>query len=131
MPPLSEKTFVYPSRCSFIARCSLRLPSSALAVHTRCSSRFGRNVTNGGQSGCPVRLVVFPDPILVHPSCPNLARKHQPCLIGLLMLEYHPAGSCQFSCNSPDGDDAIGFGFFAFIKPSRQRFISYGKMCGL
>ncbi len=48
---------------------------------------------------------------------PNSTWKHQLGLIGSLMLEYHPAGSCQFAGDCPDGNDAICFGFLALIKP--------------
>ena len=44
------------------------------------------------------------------------------------MLEHHPACSCQFPGNGPDGDNAIRFGLLSFIEPLRQGFKAYIKM---
>jgi hypothetical protein len=45
------------------------------------------------------------------------------------MLEHHPAGSCQFPGDSSDGDNAIRFSLFLFIKTLRQWLKAYCKMC--
>ena len=73
-------------------------------------------------------LLVVPDPVLVHLSRPNLSWKHPLGIIGDLMLEHHPGCSCQFSGNSPDGNNAIGPGLFSFIETLRQWLKAYRKM---
>ena len=47
------------------------------------------------------------------------------------MLEHHPAGSCQFPCDGPDGDNAIRFGLFSLIEPFCQWLEAHSKMSAL
>ena len=47
------------------------------------------------------------------------------------MLEHHPACSCQFPGNGPDGDNTIRLGLFSFIEPLCQWLKTYRKMCRL
>jgi len=72
--------------------------------------------------------MVLPDPTLVHPGRPNLIWKHQLGIKGLLMLEHHPSGPCQFPGDGPDGDNTIRFGLFAFIEALCQRLKANCKM---
>ena len=44
------------------------------------------------------------------------------------MFEHHPGRSGQFTGYGSNGNNAIGFGLFSFIKPLRQWLKAHGKM---
>ena len=75
--------------------------------------------------------LVLPVPFLIHPGRPNLTGEHDLSLIRRLMLEHHPAGPCQFSRNRPNGDNAVGFSLFTFVKTLRQWLKTHRIMRGL